>query len=214
MAEPSDRHPEARDGLDRLRRGHDLGFDPGRGEKQVDNRPADIRTGGREPDGRQAPGDVLFDRRDDSPVVPMERVNERLGVAVAGNEHGEIGVAREPRLGTGRHREAPDQREATAEVLEVGDDATKRGFGAAQGRDGGQEMARPQPSPCSAPGRVSSQVTSRASTSSSVAPGCSRRSCARRIDSPSSQRSKAVRNRIAGESGESSATASLYRGCP
>ena len=45
----------------------------------------------------------------------------------------------------------------------VRSDATERGLGAAQERDGGQEMERPQLSPCSAPGRVSSQITSRAS---------------------------------------------------
>jgi len=32
MAESSDRYTKAWYGLDRLRRGHDLGFDPGRGE--------------------------------------------------------------------------------------------------------------------------------------------------------------------------------------
>ncbi len=36
MAEPSDRYPEPWYDLDRLRRSHDLGFDPGRGEEQID----------------------------------------------------------------------------------------------------------------------------------------------------------------------------------
>lgn len=209
MAEPGDRYPEPWYGLDRLRRGHDLGFDPGRGEEQVDDCPSDIFTGEREPDGRQASHGVLFDRRDDAPGAPLEVADESLGVAIAGDEHREVGVARESGLGAGRHRQAADQREPAAQLPEVSDDATERGFGAAQGRAGGQEMERPQPSPCSAPGRVSSQATSMASISASVASGCSRRSCARRIDSPSAQRSKAVRSRAANASGESSATASL-----
>ena len=210
MAEPSDRHFEARHGLDRVRRGYDLGLDSGRGEEQIDDRPADVLTRGREPDGRQASRDVLFDGRDDAPAAPLEVADERLGVAIVGNEHREIGIARESGLGASRHRQAADQREPTAEIPEVRDDTTERGFGAAQGRDGGQAMERPQPSPCSAPGRVSSQATSRASISASVASGCSRRSWARRIDSPSAQRSKAVRNRAANASGESSATELLY----
>jgi len=209
MAEPSDRHFEARYGLDRVRRGHDLGLDPGRGEEQVDDCPSDIFTCEREPDGRQAFRGVLFDRRDDTPTAPLEVADESLGVAIAGNEHREIGGARKSGFGAGGHRQAADQRKPTAELPEVRDDATERGFGAAQGRAGGQEMERPQPSPCSAPGRVSSQATNMASISSSVASGCSRRSCARRIDSPSAQRSRAVRNRAANASGESSATGSL-----
>jgi len=81
MAEPSDRYPEPWYGLDRLRRSHDLGFDPGRGEEQVDDCPSDVFTCEREPDGRQAPRDVLFDRGDDTPTAPLEVADESLGVA-------------------------------------------------------------------------------------------------------------------------------------
>ncbi len=204
-----DRQSEARYGLDGLRRGHDLGFDPRGGKEQVDDDSADVFSRRREPDGRQASDGVLLDRRDDAPTPPLEIADESLGVTIAGDAHGQVGVARESGLGAGRDREAADQREPTTELPKVCDDATERGFGAAQGRDGGQEMEWPQPSPCSAPGRVSSQATSIASISSSLASGCSRRSCASRIDSPSAQRSKAVRNRAAIASGESSATLSV-----
>jgi len=185
-----DRQSETRYGLDGLRRGHDLGFDPRGGKEQVDDDSADVFSRRREPDGRQASDRVLLDRRDDAPTPPLEIADESLGVTIAGDAHGQVGVARES---------GP----------KVCDDATERGFGAAQGRDGGQEMEWPQPSPCSAPGRVSSQATSIASISSSLVSGSSRRSCASRIDSPSAQRSKAVRNRAAIASGESSATLSV-----
>jgi hypothetical protein len=172
-----------------------------RSAHQIDPLPA------REAHGRQAPRHVLLDGRGDPPAAPLKVPDESLPIAV--DEYREIGVARQSRLGADRHGQAADQRELAAELPEVRDDAAEGGFGAAQGRDGGQEMGRPQPSPCSAPGRVSSQATSRASISSSVASGCSRWSCARRIDSPSAQRSKAVRSRAASASGESSATGSL-----
>jgi len=128
----------------------------------------------------------LLDRGDDSPTARLQGAHEGLGVPIVGDEHREIGVSREPRLGPDRNGQAAHQRELATERPEVTDDATEGGFGAIQGRGGGQEMGRPQASPCSAPGRVWSQATSKASISSSVASGCSRRSCARRIDSPSS----------------------------
>jgi len=206
VTEAGDRQSKARYGLDCLRLGYDLGFDPRRGKEQVDDDPAGLFSRRREPDGRHASDGVLLDRRDDAPTPPLEVADESLGVTIAGDTHGQVGVARQSGLGAGRDREAADQREPTAELTEVRDDATERGFGAAQGCDGGQEMEWPQPSPCSAPGRVSSQATSIASISSSWASGCSRRSCASRIDSPSAHRSKAVRNRAAIASGESSAT--------
>jgi len=169
----------------------------------------DVLSGGREPDGRQPPGRFLLDRGDDPPPAPLKLAHESLGIVIIGDEHGEIGVTGQSRLGARRDRQAADQGKAALELVEISDDTTKSRFGSAQGRDGGQEMERPQESPCSAPGRVSSQATSMASISSSVAKGCSRRSCARRIDSPRAQRSSAVRNRAASVSGESSATLSF-----
>lgn len=94
-------------------------------------------------------------------------------------------------------------------IVVVGHDAAERGLGAAHRREGGQRTARPLPSPCSAPGGVRSQATSRASISSPVAPGWSRRSCVRRTDSPISQRSSAARKRAATASAESSVTTAL-----
>jgi hypothetical protein len=54
MAEPRDRDSEARYCFDVVGRSHDLGFDPGRGEEQVNDRPADVLASERQPDGRQA----------------------------------------------------------------------------------------------------------------------------------------------------------------
>ena len=209
MAEPGDRHAEARHRIDRVGSGHDLGLDPGRGKEQIHDGSGDIFARQGEPNGGEAARGLLLDRRDDPPAASLKVTDEGLGVAIVGNEHGEIGVTRQPGLRADRHRQAADQREPSADPLEVRDDPTERGLGAAQRRDGGQGIGRPQPSPCSAPGRVSSQTTSRASISASVASGRYRRSCARRIDSPSAHRSSAVRSRAASTSGESSATGPL-----
>lgn len=109
MAEPSDRHTEAQYGLDGLRRRHDLRLDPGRREEQVNDRAPDVVAREREPDGGQTSRGVLLDRRNDAPIAPLEVTDERLGVPIIGNEHGEVGVAGEPGLGAGRDREAADQ---------------------------------------------------------------------------------------------------------
>ena len=102
--------------------------------------PADVLAGGRQPHRRQASRDVLLDGGDDPPAARLEVADERLGVPIVGDEHGEIGVTRESGLGPRRHRQAADQREPTAELPEVGDDATEGGLGATQGRGGGQEI--------------------------------------------------------------------------
>jgi hypothetical protein len=176
MTEACDRQREARDCLDPIRRRHDLQLDSGRGEEQVDHRSAFVRASEGQPDRREAPRGALLDCRDDSPTARLEVTNEPLGILIVGSEHGEIGVTREAGLGARRDRQATDQGEPTVEIPQILNDATEDGFGVAQERAGGQEMGRPQPSPCSAPGRVWSQVTSRDSISSSVASGCSRRS--------------------------------------
>ena len=101
VAEPHNRHREAWYCLDPVGRSHDLGLDAGRGEEQVDDRPADVLAGERQPDGRQASRDGLLDRCDDLPPARLEVADERLGVPIVGDEHREIGVTREPGLAPG-----------------------------------------------------------------------------------------------------------------
>lgn len=99
MIASSDWDTEARNCLDRLRRGHDLGLDSGRSEEQVDDRAVGVLACEREPDGRQALRDVLFDRGDDTPATCLEIADETLSVAIVGNEHRKIGIPRQTRLG-------------------------------------------------------------------------------------------------------------------
>src|SRR5256884_3206812 len=73
-----DRQSEARYGLDGLRPGHDLRFDPRGGKEQVDDDSADDFSRRREPAGRQASHGVLLDRRDDAPTAPPEIADESL----------------------------------------------------------------------------------------------------------------------------------------
>ena len=149
-----DRYDEARHSVYWVGRSDDFGLDTGHGKKQVDDRAEWTFVGRRQADSRQTPHGCLFDGGDDPPAADLQGTNEGLGVRIVGDEHREIGVAREPRLGTDRNSQAAYEGELATESPQVGDDATESGLGAIQGRDGGQEIGRPQASPCSAPGRV------------------------------------------------------------
>jgi hypothetical protein len=209
MTEASDRERQPGDDLDRLGEIDDLGLDPRRGEQQIGDGAAHVFPGKGETHGGQAPGGVLLDRRDDTPAACREIADECFGIPIIADQYCKVGIAREARLGSRGDGETTHERETTPEVAQVVGDAAKKGFGAAQRRSRGQLMGRPQASPCSAPGRVSSQATRPASSSASVASGRSRLNWAKRTDSPSAQRSSAVRSRAATASGASSSTPPL-----
>jgi hypothetical protein len=154
VSNPCDRYREAGHSFYLVGRGDDLGLDTGRGKEQVDDRAEWTFVGRHQADGRQTPHRGLFDGGDDPPAADLQRTNEGLGVRIVGDEHREVGVPREPRLGTDRNSQAAYEGELATESPQVGDDTTESGLGAIQSRDGGQEMGRPQASPCSAPGRV------------------------------------------------------------
>lgn len=101
VAEACDCYGEAWHGVDHVRVRHDLGFDAGRGEEEVDDRSPDILTIDGEPGRRQGSRRILLERSDNAPTAGLETAYKSLGIRIPGDRDGKIGVARESRLGSG-----------------------------------------------------------------------------------------------------------------
>jgi hypothetical protein len=94
--------------FDRLSVGYDLALDSGRREEQIDNRRVGW-TGARQSDCREPPDSVLLDNRVDAVIAGSQTADETFSLGIIRHRHGEIGIARESRLGTRRDGEAPNK---------------------------------------------------------------------------------------------------------
>lgn len=83
-------------------------------------------------------------------------MNESLSFGVAGDRHRQIGISCEPRFSTRGNGEAADQGEGNVGINEVGVNLTKRRFERCHASLVAGTTERPEQSPASAPGRVSS----------------------------------------------------------
>lgn len=102
--------------------------------------------------GQASGGFLLYDSFD--AVAPRaQTVNERFGFGVVGDRDCQVGIAREPRLGTRGNSQTTDEGECEAGISEVGADLTKDRFERRHPNLTCTSIGRPWQSPNSAPGR-------------------------------------------------------------
>ena len=80
---PCDGHPQLRQQFDRLGISHDLRFDSGRGEQEIDNRGVGL-AGGSEADRREPPYGLLLDDSFDAVTMGTQVVDEGFGLGISG----------------------------------------------------------------------------------------------------------------------------------
>ncbi len=124
---PCDGHPQLRQQFDRLGISHDLRFDSGRGEQEIDNRGVEL-AGGSEADRREPPYGLLLDDSFDAVTLGTQVVDECFGLVIAGQCNHEIGISRKPRFSSNGDGQAADERERDPGLSELGADLSKGGL--------------------------------------------------------------------------------------